>query len=87
MTNKTNKTNPRHLYWVALAIYTVIAAIFALVQGDGDYIKHMEFIMIFFISGTVFDNRCDILRIKERLEHKSDKINPEAIDADYKPVE
>lgn len=82
MNNKTKQTNPRKLYWIALAIYSIIAVIFAMLEGDNDFIKHMEFLMIFFISGNVFDIRLDILNIKERLLG-----HPEAIDADYKPVE
>lgn len=82
MNKETKQTNPRKLYWIALAIYTVAAVVFAMLEGDHDYIRHMGFLMIFFISGNVYDIRLDILRIKERLEN-----NPEAIDAEFKPVE
>lgn len=81
MNNKTKKINPRMLYWVAFALYAVAAAIFALVDG-GDIDRYMLFLTIFFVSYNVFDIRVDIMEIKEKLEH-----NPEAIDADYKPVE
>lgn len=82
MKNKTKKINPRMLYWVAFALYAVAAVIFALVDGSGDVDRHMHFLMIFFIAYNVFDSRMDIMDIKQKLEHK-----PEAIDADYKPVE
>lgn len=87
MTNKTKKFNPRKRYWVAFAIYTFAAVILALIDGSGDTDRHMQFLMIFFIAYNVFDSRIDIMEIKQKLEHKPDTMNPEAIDANYNPVE